>query len=310
MTEQTVDFTQYDGEILQINGINNDTGGGSGAAKSSIFHALDYLLGVNEIPATALQSRLVKDGMYVEGYFDIGEKKLILRRSKKDGLTLKYDGETVSGNVALAEEKLWDIIGIPKKLFKKMIHKKQKELGFFLNFTAKEAYEFLMSALGLEGTSEKVDRIDDDVKIIVSGISQLGHTIDTLESSITEIEELKEFEKKPTCTVTEVELQCAKGKVQNFNDVIKNIETERDQTISEIVKNAPTKPETKKLENYELEDLKLKLVGEEKLHEKLTHEHLLDIKNINEARDSVNSDLAKIPSHQENIQRIMQYEYS
>ena len=115
MTEQKVDFSSF-GNLLQINGINNDTGGGSGAAKSSMFHAHDYLLGINDIPASSLQSRLTKSPMMVEATYTVNDTPLIVRRSKKDGLYLKFGDEEFSGNIALAEEKLWEIIGIHKKI--------------------------------------------------------------------------------------------------------------------------------------------------------------------------------------------------
>ncbi len=161
--KQTIDFSTKE-KILQIDGRNENTGGSSGSGKSTIFHALDYLLGINDIPATTLQSRLTKSTISVDGEFEIDGKKVKLSRSKKDGLSIEVDGEITSGNVKAADEQLENLIGIPRKIFKKMVHKKQKEGGFFLNLTAKESYDFLMKALGLESLTNKIALIDLDIK--------------------------------------------------------------------------------------------------------------------------------------------------
>ena len=58
-TEQTVVFEGRD-KLIQVDGKNNNTGGSSAAGKSTVFMALDYLLGINDISVTILQSRLTK----------------------------------------------------------------------------------------------------------------------------------------------------------------------------------------------------------------------------------------------------------
>jgi DNA repair ATPase RecN len=55
-------------------GQNNNTGGSSGAGKSTVFNALDFLLGLNDLPVTVLQSRLTKSGISVIGEFDFDGK--------------------------------------------------------------------------------------------------------------------------------------------------------------------------------------------------------------------------------------------
>ena len=60
--EQTVNFTTL-GPLVQVTGR-------SGAAKSTIFKALEFLLGLNDIPNSLLQSRLTKNTISVSGIFD------------------------------------------------------------------------------------------------------------------------------------------------------------------------------------------------------------------------------------------------
>ena len=161
--EQVISFSNRD-KLIQIDGRNENTGGSSGAGKTTIFLALDYLLGISDIPSTVLQSRLTKNPLTVEGVFKIDGVVTHIVRSKKGGLTIQRDGDTVSGNVKLAEEKLDELLGIPKKILKKMLHKKQKEGGFFLNMTAKEMYEFLITMLNLDLYILKQNKIDEDLK--------------------------------------------------------------------------------------------------------------------------------------------------
>lgn len=66
VTEQVINFATLDG-LIQVDGVNNNTNGSSGAGKSTIFQALDYLLGLNDTPLTILQSRLTKEGIWVQG---------------------------------------------------------------------------------------------------------------------------------------------------------------------------------------------------------------------------------------------------
>lgn len=296
ITEQVIDFTVFD-KLVQVNGRNLNTGGSSGAAKSTIFNAHDYLLGINDIPLTGLQSRLTKSEAYAEAEYDVDGKSLILRRSKKEGLTVKYGDETVSGNAKLAEERLWEIIGIPKKLFKKMIHKKQKEGGFFLNLTAKESYEFLMNALSLEKTSKKTDLIDIDIKAFVNRITQLGHAIDAFTNSIDEIEELQEFEKEPTCTVKDEDIRAIVKELQTVNDTIGEIELKRTDMLEEISITKPVEPVvvyTGK-ESDDILILQNEVVELDDEKGKLILEHLNKKGKVQMAADSINSKLGKIP---------------
>ena len=304
ITEQVIDFSQYD-KLIQVNGFNRNTGGSSGAAKSTIFNAHDYLLGINDIPLTGLQSRLTKAAAYAEGEYDVDGIPLILRRSKKDGLTLKYGDEVVSGNVKLAEERLWEIIGIPKKLFKKMIHKKQKEGGFFLNLTAKESFEFLMNALSLEQTSEKTDRIDEDIKTYKNRTIQLGHAIEAFTNSIDEIEELQEFEKEPVNTVKDEDIRSIVKEIQSIHDTISEIEVQRTKMLKDIGITKPIEPVVV-FTGKESDDI-IKLQGQvtelDDQKGQALLAHLNDKGRVQMAADKIKKQLNDIPFAQSKIER-------
>lgn len=146
--EQTIDFTQL-GSLVQLDGLNRNTNGSSGAGKSTVFNALDFLLGLNDLPNTTLQSRVTKNGISVTGEFAWDDKELVIKRTKK-GLSIKIGADDpIEGSSKLAEEKLDEILAMPRNLFRQILHKRQKEGGFFLNLTPKQTHDFLTDSLEL-----------------------------------------------------------------------------------------------------------------------------------------------------------------
>lgn len=197
--KQVVDFQNRD-RLIQVDGINNNTNGSSGAGKSTIFHALDYLLGINDIPSTVLQSRFTKNPMSVTGNFTINKNKVIVKRSKKGGLSIKYLDNpemNISGSNKLVEERLDELIGIPRPIFKKMVHKKQGEKGFFLSMTPKETYNFLVEMLGLNIYIEKTDVISNKIRDYEDIINLSNVKIQSLESQLIDLDSIKNSKIKP-----------------------------------------------------------------------------------------------------------------
>ena len=167
---QTIRFDSL-GNIVQVDAQNMNTGGSSGSGKTTLFNALDYLFGINDTPTTILQSRLTKTGIDVSGSFDWDGKAVELHRSKK-GLKVQIDGIETEGSNKLAEEKIDEILGMPRDLFRKILHKRQKEGGFFLQLTPKETHEFLTSCISLGDMQKKTKILDEKIteldKIIIS----------------------------------------------------------------------------------------------------------------------------------------------
>jgi len=291
VAEQEIDFSSLD-RIVEVGAQNNNTGGSSGAGKSTIFHAIDYLLGINEIPATALQSRLTKDHLYAEGLFDVGGIQLKIRRSKKDGLYVKFGDEEVSGNVKLAEERLEEIIGIPKKLFKKMVHKKQKEGGFFLNLTAKESYDFLMNALGLGKTSSKVFKIDQDIKKYTEELKELSSSVEYLKKSKQEMQEILSLNKEPEQKYTNEDVGFTQGKIDKLKLQKESLEESVNKSIAKLEK--PIKPEIKVEINPEIPKLKEEVVKLQKTQDDMELNIEIKKNKAKEARDSLKSKISEI----------------
>lgn len=156
---QTIDFDRL-GNLVQVDGLNKNTKGSSGAAKSTIFNSIDYLLGLNDIPVTVLQSRLTKDPILIKGIFDWDGRHLEITRGKSIGLAIKIDGESKGGSVKLSEEVIDGVLGMPRDLFRKILHKRQKEGGFFLNMPPRETNDFIMDCLKLDKEKSDLEQIE------------------------------------------------------------------------------------------------------------------------------------------------------
>lgn len=227
--KQTIDL-ESKSHLIQIDGHNTNTGGSSGAGKSTTVEALAFLLGISEIPATQLQSRITDDPMWVQGEFEDG---IIITRSKKEGLTIQTPEESVSGNSKLAEEKLDEIIGVNRDLLKTMCYKRQKQGGFFLNLTPKQSYEFLMQCLGLRDFQSKIIKLEDLIKNKYKPRRiELESSIKTLNDGINQLNFLLS-QKKPPVKEDQDESPLIKT-VNELNPKIAILKEEYEKTLNKI----------------------------------------------------------------------------
>ena len=233
--KQTIDLESRS-HLIQIDGYNTNTGGSSGAGKSTTVEALAFLLGISEIPATQLQSRITDDPAWVQGEFEEG---ITITRSKKDGLTIQTPDGTVSGNSKLAEEKLDEIIGVNRELLKTMCYKRQKQGGFFLNLTPKQSYDFLMQCLDLREFQNKILKLDDVVKNKYKPKKiELESSVKTLNDGVDQLRSLL-FQKTPP-QKEEQDDSSLKINIQDLKIRVEALKEERDQLIDE----AGSKPES------------------------------------------------------------------
>lgn len=227
--KQTIDL-ESKSHLIQIDGHNTNTGGSSGAGKSTTVEALAFLLGISEIPATQLQSRITDDPMWVQGEFEGG---IIITRSKKEGLTIQTPDEIVSGNSKLAEEKLDEIIGVNRDLLKTMCYKRQKQGGFFLNLTPKQSYDFLMQCLDLREFQNKIFKLDDLLKNKYKPKKiELESSVKTLNDGIDQLRSLL-FQKTPP-QKEEQDDSLLKINIQDLKMRLEALQEERDQLIDDI----------------------------------------------------------------------------
>lgn len=245
--KQVIDFSDRQ-KLLQIDGKNNNTGGSSGAGKSTVFLALDYLLGISDVPSTVLQSRLTKDPIEVEGVFETNGKPLLISRSKKNGLSVSYNGETVSGNVKLADERLQEIIGIPRSVFKKMVHKKQKEGGFFIDMTGKQTYEFLSEVLDLAKYQLAIAAIIENNSTSKKELDNAQITIQLEQSNVKDLERVLSEKDKPVSTVTDEELHKCKTALDDKKIEQQGLEDKMKEDLAKLEKPKETELEYDKTE--------------------------------------------------------------
>lgn len=171
--EQFVDISVL-GNLTQVDAFNSNTGGSSGTGKTTLFNAIDFLLGLNKLPTTVLKSRLTDDKatIQVEGKFKYDGKPTTISRGKK--LYIEIDGVVTTGSSSITEAKLDEMLGMPRELFRKTMHKRQNERGFLLSMGPAEINKFLMDCLGHSGFTPKILILDKKIK-----------ELDTLKTSIT-----------------------------------------------------------------------------------------------------------------------------
>src|ERR1035437_6188723 len=179
--EQTIDFTRL-GSLIQVDGQNLNTGGSSGAGKSTIFKALEFLLGLNDLSNTVLQSRLTKEPMSVTGLLELDGQPLRIQRNKK--LLIELNGEVTTGSSKLTEEKLDQIIGMPRDLFRKILHKRQSEGGFFLDMGPSDVHKFLTNCLGLQLEQAKILKLDEILSTLTENELLIKSTIQSNQTGL------------------------------------------------------------------------------------------------------------------------------
>lgn len=162
VTKQTVHFDSM-GQLVQVDGENRNTGGSSGSGKTTLFNSMEYNLGLNDLPVTVLQSRLTKDGILTEGTYDWNGKEVIITRGKGK-FSVSVDGSLIEGSAKLVEEKIDEILGMSRDLFRPIFHKRQKEGGFFLAMVPSKTHEFLTNVLNLGAEAKKIEKIEKAIK--------------------------------------------------------------------------------------------------------------------------------------------------
>jgi len=226
--------------LIQIDALNKNTNGSSGSGKSTIFNSLEYLLGTNSLPTTVLQSRLTKNPMSVQGEFDYDGKNLIIKRSKSEGLSIVIDGvEIVSGSNKAAEEKLDEILGIPRDLLRKMIHKRQKEGGFFLSLTPKECHAFLAEVLDLKTWSQRLLAAEQDAKKFDQEVQNTQSALEAAKSALEASKASLSMLQEPSIDWDPSILPALKNNLERSENLLKDENLKLEQALSSIERPNP-----------------------------------------------------------------------
>jgi DNA repair exonuclease SbcCD ATPase subunit len=258
---QEIDFTNMRG-IVQVNGNWIDTGGSSGAGKSSVFNALNYLLGMCSIPTTTLKSTSSEE-IYVEGTFNIDGEKITIIRGTKVGLSIiRENGSKIEGKIKVVEEYLNLMLGISRDLLSRISHKAQDDRYFFLSLTPKETYNFLSDCLGLSKYQESLEKLDIKAKSLkaemqahVSNLSAYEQMLQFLEKdrqSILEPEKIDEEQIK----LNMIELKRA---IDIMDGTVLYLLEEQDIEISGIKKPVQIEISQNNQESEELKEINNKI---------------------------------------------------
>jgi len=206
--------------IAAIRGFNLDTGGSSGAGKSTINLAIAYALGFCPLPSTKLQSWLTDKPLLVELCLETAEGEVVVSRGEK--LSLTINGEKLKGSVTLVEERLQKILGLSTPLLEALTYRQQLTRGMFLSKTDAGKKDFLTILLGLERfesaiekTQARIRELEPLVKILTDEIERYSSELATLRAS-----------EKPISLIDERVLT---EKLQVYAESLKELKTRSDK---------------------------------------------------------------------------------
>lgn len=295
---QEIDFSIL-ADISQLDGQNLNTGGSSGAGKSSVLMAIDYLFGVNSVPATNLQSNITKDSIEVVGEFLKDNVPVVVERSKKNGLKITYGDEVYSGSSNLCEEKLDEIIGVERSIFRKMYHKRQKEGGFFLDMTPKKIYEFLADVLNLNEWTSKVPLIEGEIKSLTLEIEKLSSTISAQNEGLRSTESLYQnlLTSEPVApTGTEAQIVDIKNEISNLETKKALFTQKKKEIVKKVIEKTPVYVDETELKRIikEIEEQKQLLLAE-------TTEYNTKMSQMRSALTGLNNQLYDIDSQNKRV---------
>ena len=215
---QEISFEKL-GNLVQVDAINNCTGGSSGSGKSTIFNALDFLLGLSDLSTAVLQSRLTKESISVEGHFDWDGKEVRVHRARK--LSVTVDGVETVGSAKLAEEEIDKIIAMPRHLFRRILHRRQNEQGFFLNQTPAQMNAFLTDCLNLAPIRSKIDVIDLKLKELSQAKEKANTDLQAVKAALNAtVEAQASLGQVPTTNVTDAIVESYKTQLADLESTL------------------------------------------------------------------------------------------
>lgn len=234
---QEIDFSSL-GQLIQIDGQNENTGGSSGSGKSTIFQAISWLLGLDSHPTTILQSRLTKDAISVEASFDWDGKQVVIKRSKK--LSIIVDSVEFSGASKVVEEKLDEILGLSRSLFSKMLHRKQGDSGFFLQMTPSQMNQFLTDCLGLNHIRSKIDSVELKTKELVNAVTKEESDLEAIKAGLKATQEaVFLLGNEPLAIYSESNIKLLEQEVGLFEKLLNDKVLEHKKEKEELEKKKP-----------------------------------------------------------------------
>jgi DNA repair exonuclease SbcCD ATPase subunit len=171
--------------LVGLRGFNKDTGGSSGAGKSSVAYAIAYAFDFLPFSAQDQQNWHSDSPMQVALELDTPEGPAVLMRGKETSLT--WNGETIKGSaraVAEAIKKMWG--GVDSDLIKALTFRQQGKRGRFLTMKDAERKEFLTMLLGLGEIEEQIGEAVKKANQLELQANEVQSTLITLEQQLQE----------------------------------------------------------------------------------------------------------------------------
>lgn len=164
--------------LIGIDGKNQNTGGSSGAGKTSFHLGISYALGYCPFPATELKSWLTEDTMQVELGLSTPKGEVVIGRGEDDTF-ISINGEITRG-IKATDSKIKELIQIPLEFLEALTFRPQKKPGRFLTMTDGDKKEFLGKLLGLqeiefqiEGSIRNINKAKGEVEKMEAVLASL-----------------------------------------------------------------------------------------------------------------------------------------
>lgn len=210
--------------LVLIAGRNKRTGGSSGSGKSTIAHAISYLLGYCPYPATRLRTRGADVPLDVVGVFRVKEGELQVSRSDR-GLELILNGTPVGPlSAKQMNEKLQSFMGLSPTMMNALTYRRQKSMGLFVSMTDLERKEFLTELLGLDAFEKAVEVSQKRVAELEPKCEMERSILESLRPKYRQLKSNPPAPKSAPVAVYESQLAAAQAQLQRNNEQVLQME--------------------------------------------------------------------------------------
>jgi DNA repair exonuclease SbcCD ATPase subunit len=170
--------------LVRIRGRNLDTGGESGAGKSTIALGINYAWGCCPFPATELQSWGSDSVPSVA--LSLRDDAALVERGKRFNLTVA--GEQLKGSAAQKEEWLARLFGgYDMDMVLALTYRGQKKPGLFLSKTDSQKKEFLTRLLGLDKFERGMEATAANIRDLKIKVERAEATVAAVARTVTDL---------------------------------------------------------------------------------------------------------------------------
>lgn len=167
--------------LVSLEAINRDSGGSSGAGKSTVALSIAYALGFCDISANALANRENPKGMGVTLELEHEGTSVTIHRGKSQWI--KVGDQTSTGATAVTDG-IRQLFGVGPDTIKALTYRQQKKPGLFLSMDDSSKKEFLGEILGLGAYEKALEATKSAVTSANSELATAAQAADNLENTL------------------------------------------------------------------------------------------------------------------------------